>query len=207
MAHVSDVNADLEAAAGQFPRLDGVVVVPRVFGIHGQNQTTAEVLASFHLAGRHRGRRHLGLRERRGWELVPNPVFRKDRKQFRPRILGRSEHRCDLSDDRPSRSGETPDAHFHEVSGAGAAGGDQDFARPLPVPDGDGPLGRDQTDDVRGPPADDPDDRALQPAAPGAERRLDLHQVPGQGPAQPAAGDVDVLRCSGALGNDPSVTL
>ena len=206
VAHVGDVNADFEAAAGQLPRFDGVVVVPRVFGIHGQDQTAAKVLPPLDLAGRDRRRRGLGLRERRGWELVPNPVFRKDRAQFRPRLVGGAEHRGDLSDDRPSRSGETPDAHLHEISGAGAAGGNQDLARPLAVPDGDGSLGRDQADDIGGPPADDPDDRALQPAAPGAERRLHLHQVPGQGATQPAAGDVDVLTCPGTLGNDPSIT-
>ena len=207
VADVRDVNPDLEAAVRQLGRLDRIVVVPGVLGIDGENQPAAEILAGPEFAGGDRRGRGLRLGERCRRERITDRVLRKDRTQFRPRLVGGTEDARHLADDGLPGGRITPDTHFDEISGLRPACREQDLARPTAVPDGDRAFGCHQPDERRGAPLDDPDDGPLEPSAPGAERRLDVHEIARQRPTQAAAGDVDVFPAVRRLRDHPSVTL
>ena len=182
MADVGDVNPDLEAAAGQLLSLDRIVMIAGILGIHSENQPAAEIFAVPDLAGGDPRGRGLRLGEHGRRELIADRVLRQDRKQFRPRLVGGAEDGRHLPDDGLPGSREAADTNFDEISRPRSAGREQDFARPLPVPDGDGPFGGHQSDDRGGTPLDDPQDGPLEPSAPGsgttARRRRDRPGVP-----------------------------
>ena len=207
VADVRDVDPDLEAAVRQLFRFDRIVMVAGVLGIHRHDQPATKVLARPDLPGGDRRGRGLRLGERRRRELVADRVLRKDREQFRPRLVGGPEDARHLADDGLPGGRITPDPHLDEISGLRPARREQDLARPATIPDGHGPFGRHQTDDGGGVPLDHPDDGPFESAAPGAERRLDVHEIARKRPAQPASGDVDVLPAVRPLRDHPPVTL
>ena len=196
-----------KAAAGKFGRLDRVVVISGVFRIHGQDEAAAQVLTAPQIARSDSGSGSLRLGECRRGKLVPDPMPRKYGEELRPWVVGGAEHCGHFPDHRLPGRGEAANPDFHEIPGASAAGRYENLARPLPIPDRDGPLPGEQPDNPGGRAGEYPHDRALQPAAPGAERNLGLDQVPRQGPTDPAGSDVDVFQGFMALGDNPAVAL
>ena len=93
VADVRDMDPDLEAPVRELGRLDRVVVVAGVLGIHGENQPAATILAARGFIGGNRRGRGLCLGERRRRELVADRVLREDREQLRPWFVGRDRRR------------------------------------------------------------------------------------------------------------------